>query len=216
MKDFFPIRPEAVFILQQLVAAGYEAFVVGGAVRDTLLESTKNKQEGTSVYLNATTDYDFTTNATPEKIQELFPESFCENEFGTVSISQEHLLAQMQVKTVESTSTTAKKSFDIQQATKLHTSLEKNKDSAEPIAQTKQLLFEITTYRSQEKYEDFRKPTSLQWGSTLSEDLMRRDFSINALAVEISPEYLEQAKGDWLFQMSTLVFVTSQQQQSPL
>jgi tRNA nucleotidyltransferase (CCA-adding enzyme) len=202
MKDFFPIRPEAVFILQQLVAAGYEAFVVGGAVRDTLLESTKNKQEGTSVYLNATTDYDFTTNATPEKIQELFPESFCENEFGTVSISQEHLLAQMQVKTVESTSTTAKKSFDIQQATKLHTSLEKNKDSAEPISQTKQLLFEITTYRSQEKYEDFRKPTSLQWGSTLSEDLMRRDFSINALAVEISPEYLEQAKGDWLADLS--------------
>ena len=58
---------------------GFEMYVVGGAVRNLLL-----KRE--------VTNWDFTTNATPEKIQELFPDSFYHNVYGTVTVKlKEHL-----------------------------------------------------------------------------------------------------------------------------
>ena len=53
--------------------AGFEAYLVGGCVRDLLLGRTPK-------------DWDFTTNATPEQIQALFPDSFCNNDYGTVGI----------------------------------------------------------------------------------------------------------------------------------
>lgn len=53
--------------------SGYEVYVVGGAVRNLLL----NKE---------VTNWDFTTNATPEKIQELFPDNFYHNTYGTVTV----------------------------------------------------------------------------------------------------------------------------------
>lgn len=66
--------PEAVLrILDTLESASYEAYVVGGPVRDLLLGKTPR-------------DWDITTNARPEEVQKLFPESFYENEFGTVSV----------------------------------------------------------------------------------------------------------------------------------
>lgn len=43
---------------------------------------------------------------------------------------------------------------------------------------------EITTFRTEEGYEDFRHPTKIVWGKTLEEDLARRDFTINALAFD--------------------------------
>ncbi len=60
-------------IMDILEKNNYEAFVVGGCVRDTLLGREPK-------------DWDITTNAKPEQIQALFPESFYENTFGTVSI----------------------------------------------------------------------------------------------------------------------------------
>ena len=60
----------AVSILE---SANFDAYLVGGCVRDFLRgEEAK--------------DWDITTNASPEKIQELFPNSFYENKFGTVSV----------------------------------------------------------------------------------------------------------------------------------
>ncbi len=59
-----------------LTEAGFEAYMVGGCVRDLLLGRTPK-------------DWDFTTNATPEEIQNLFPESFCNNDYGTVGIKNE-------------------------------------------------------------------------------------------------------------------------------
>lgn len=52
---------------------GFEAYLVGGCVRDLILERTPK-------------DWDITTNATPEQIQEIFSDSFYENDFGTVGI----------------------------------------------------------------------------------------------------------------------------------
>ena len=46
-------------------------------------------------------------------------------------------------------------------------------------------IFEITTYRSEAEYSDKRHPDKINWGKTLKEDLERRDFTINAIALDI-------------------------------
>lgn len=61
------------FILATLHTAGHQAYAVGGCVRDVLRGVTP-------------TDWDIATSAHPEEIQRLFPESFCENDFGTVTL----------------------------------------------------------------------------------------------------------------------------------
>ena len=53
--------------------AGFEAYLVGGCVRDLLLN-------------RAPKDWDLTTNAKPEEIQALFPETYCNNDYGTVGV----------------------------------------------------------------------------------------------------------------------------------
>ncbi len=63
-------------ILRTFSKNGFEIYVVGGAVRDLLMGKIVD-------------DWDFTTNATPEEIQKLFPESFYDNKFGTVGVSTE-------------------------------------------------------------------------------------------------------------------------------
>lgn len=60
-------------IISTLYAAGFDAYAVGGSVRDLLLQKD-------------TKGWDFTTNATPEDILKLFPDSFYDNQFGTVGI----------------------------------------------------------------------------------------------------------------------------------
>lgn len=60
-------------ILQSLHEAGFEASIVGGCVRDMLLNREPK-------------DWDITTNALPEEIQKLFPDHVYENEFGTVGV----------------------------------------------------------------------------------------------------------------------------------
>lgn len=55
---------------------GFEAYLVGGCVRDLLLGRTPK-------------DWDFTTSAHPDQIQALFPDSFCNNDYGTVGIKCE-------------------------------------------------------------------------------------------------------------------------------
>jgi poly(A) polymerase/tRNA nucleotidyltransferase (CCA-adding enzyme) len=70
------IPSEVRIVSQKLREAGYEAYLVGGCVRDMLLE-------------RAPKDWDVTTNAKPEDIQRVFPESFYENDFGTVGVKTE-------------------------------------------------------------------------------------------------------------------------------
>lgn len=63
-------------IAETLEQAGFEAYLIGGCVRDLLLK-------------RAPKDWDFTTNANPDQIQDLFPDSFCNNEYGTVGVKNE-------------------------------------------------------------------------------------------------------------------------------
>jgi poly(A) polymerase/tRNA nucleotidyltransferase (CCA-adding enzyme) len=112
-------------IIQKLEAAGFEAFVVGGCVRDLLIDVEPK-------------DWDVTTNAKPEEVAKIFPDSFCENAFGTVGVKSE-------VGVVE-----------------------------------------VTTYRIESKYSDKRRPDKVKFAKTLDEDLSRRDFTVNALALRIA------------------------------
>lgn len=64
---------DAKRIIDTLKNAGFEAYAVGGSVRDTLMG-------------RPTKGWDFTTNATPEEILNLFPDSFYDNQFGTVGV----------------------------------------------------------------------------------------------------------------------------------
>jgi poly(A) polymerase/tRNA nucleotidyltransferase (CCA-adding enzyme) len=72
---------------ETLEKAGFEAYLVGGCVRDLLLKKTPK-------------DWDFATNAHPEDIKNLFPDSFCNNEYGTVGVktgSEDERLAVVEV-----------------------------------------------------------------------------------------------------------------------
>lgn len=181
------VSPHVLFILKMLQTAGYEAYVVGGAVRDVLLAS----QEGEVGSQLLTIDYDFTTNAKPEEIQQIFPDSFYENTFGTVSITPEKIHAQMGLAgpvlhqlLPTKPKQDRQKIIDLAQATKVHQSLSPELGSVTS-DQSLYPTYQITTFRSDEVYDDFRRPTSMNWGTSLDEDVDRRDFTINAMAIQI-------------------------------
>lgn len=136
-----------LFVLETLENAGFEAFVVGGAVRDILLN-------------RPTKDWDFTTNAAPEAIQKLFPDHFYDNQFGTVGVAVEHIFPLMK------------------SAGWAHVEAE----SVDPVWHNQ--IFEITTYRTDLGYTDHRRPDQVAWGASLAEDVARRDFTINAMAIQ--------------------------------
>lgn len=70
------IPSEVTRVTLALQNAGFESYLVGGCVRDLLLEKTPK-------------DWDVTTNATPEQIQGLFEHTFYENDYGTVGVVNE-------------------------------------------------------------------------------------------------------------------------------
>lgn len=131
-------RPVRV-ILDTLKNASFDAYIVGGAVRDVLMGKV-------------THDWDFTTNATPEQIRTLFSDTYYDNAFGTVGVAHKHLVEQFP-------------------------ELSKEKGDGDEV-------YEITTYRSEGVYSDYRRPDTVTWGKTLEEDLARRDFTINAIALK--------------------------------
>jgi poly(A) polymerase/tRNA nucleotidyltransferase (CCA-adding enzyme) len=77
MKSNFPIPKEVSYVTQTLEKAGFEAFLVGGCVRDLILGRGPK-------------DWDITTNAEPEEIISIFPKTFYENTFGTVGVVDEN------------------------------------------------------------------------------------------------------------------------------
>jgi len=72
------IPKEVLRIAETLESAGFEAYLVGGCVRDLILGRTPK-------------DWDLTTNAHPEKIEELFPETYYNNDYGTVGVVSEEV-----------------------------------------------------------------------------------------------------------------------------
>ena len=116
------IPEKAKFIIETITKAGFEAYVVGGCVRDSILG---RKPE----------DWDITTSAKPYQVKALFPRTIDTGiQHGTVTVM-----------------------------------LDKEG-------------FEVTTYRIDGKYEDSRHPKEVTFTPNLTEDLKRRDFTINAMA----------------------------------
>jgi tRNA nucleotidyltransferase (CCA-adding enzyme) len=114
-----------VSVLNTLEAGGYEAYLVGGCVRDRLL--------GRPV-----TDFDVATNATPDQVVSLFPRTVPTGlKHGTVTVLSEGL----------------------------------------PV--------EVTTYRKDIGYSDGRRPDKVAFCHSLEEDLSRRDFTVNAMAMDV-------------------------------
>ena len=112
-------------VLKRIEEHGFEAYVVGGAVRDILLSKTPD-------------DFDVTTSATPEELLEIFGESNWHPtgiRHGTVTIVEDGF----------------------------------------PV--------EITTFRVDGDYTDSRHPDEVRFTRSLKEDVMRRDFTINAMAL---------------------------------
>ena len=133
------IPKEVKSIIKELEKQGFEAYIVGGCVRDFLRGAIPE-------------DWDITTNAKPEQIQKVFPRNFYENKFLTVTVQ------------------TGSKNSKLKE-------------------------IEITTYRTEAKYTDKRHPDQIRFAKTIDEDLSRRDFTVNALAlglkskIQIMPNY---------------------------
>ena len=105
--------------------AGFEAYLVGGAVRDMLMNKPAS-------------DWDVATNATPEQVMSVFRKVIPTGiEHGTVTVifQGEHI--------------------------------------------------EVTTFRTEADYSDGRHPDSVEYAATIEEDLSRRDFTMNAIAVNL-------------------------------
>lgn len=131
--EFGPIPKEVWEAEQTLKKAGFEAYLIGGCVRDILLGITPK-------------DWDITTNAKPEQIIAVFPKTFYENTFGTVGVVNENATDEV-VKVIE-----------------------------------------ITPYRLEAEYSDNRRPDHVIFSEKLDDDLHRRDFTINAIALNITEE----------------------------
>lgn len=116
------IPPEIQFIIDRLEKNGFEAYLVGGCVRDMLMDISPH-------------DYDITTLAPPEIILTLFDKTVPTGiKHGTVTVINGSYAA------------------------------------------------EVTTYRTDGKYGDHRRPESVTYVKSMKEDLARRDFTVNAIA----------------------------------
>ncbi len=113
----------ATYVIDKLKRNGYEAYFVGGCVRDHLLGLPIN-------------DIDITTSAVPYQVLNLFRSEPTGVKYGTVTITDERV------------------------------------------------NIEVTTFRTEEGYADFRRPETVEFTVDVLEDLKRRDFTINALIMD--------------------------------
>jgi tRNA nucleotidyltransferase (CCA-adding enzyme) len=135
MKTKLELEQGAQSILQKLIQHGFQAYLVGGCVRDKQLR-------------RAVKDYDIATSALPEQVLELFERTIPTGlQHGTVSV----------------------------------------------IVNT--ALYEVTTFRKEADYEQFRRPVEVQFIDSLHEDLKRRDFTMNAMALDVQGELIDPFGG---------------------
>ena len=126
---------KAMPVLRTLEDAGFEAYFVGGSVRDVLLHRHVH-------------DIDITTSAYPEEVKELFDKSIDTGiKHGTVTVLY----------------------------------------GGES--------YEITTFRTESGYQDFRRPDHVTFVQNLDKDLKRRDFTINALAMDMHGDIVDLFNG---------------------
>lgn len=125
----------ALPVLKKINAAGFEAYFVGGCVRDLLLKRHIH-------------DVDIATSAYPMEVKEIFDKTIDTGiKHGTVTVLYGNT------------------------------------------------SYEITTFRTESGYQDFRRPDHVKFVQNLSEDLKRRDFTINALAMDVEGHLIDHFDG---------------------
>src|SRR3954463_7544519 len=125
----------AIPIIKQLETSGFQAYFVGGSVRDYLLN-------------RSICDVDIATSATPNEVKEIFSR--------TVDIGIEH-----------------------------GTVLVLFEDKS----------YEITTFRTEGEYQDYRRPKEVSFIRNLNDDLKRRDFTMNAIAMDLNGKIIDPYNG---------------------
>lgn len=130
-----PVFKKAIPLLKQIENAGFEAYFVGGSVRDYLL--------GKEI-----ADVDIATSATPEEVKQIFPK--------TLDIGIEH---------------------------------------GTVVVLFKGTPYEVTTFRTESEYVDFRRPSEVHFIRSLHEDLQRRDFTMNAIAMDMDGNFIDPFYG---------------------
>lgn len=126
---------QAVPVLDLIEKSGFEAYFVGGSVRDHIL--------GREI-----ADVDIATSALPEELKKIFPK--------TTDVGIEH---------------------------------------GTILVHYKGTPYEITTFRSEAGYSDFRRPDKVSFIRSLKEDLQRRDFTMNAIAMDQNGEIIDPFGG---------------------
>ncbi|MBM7661277.1 tRNA nucleotidyltransferase (CCA-adding enzyme) [Bacillus mesophilus] len=132
MKDVF-LKP--IELISKLEREGYQAYIVGGAIRDSIM----GRPIG---------DVDISTSALPDQVMKIFPK--------TVPVGIEH---------------------------------------GTVVVLNDETPYEVTTFRKDENYTDFRRPSSVQFIDSLTEDLQRRDFTMNAIAMNRHGELFDPFHG---------------------
>lgn len=166
-------------VTKTLEKAGFEAFLVGGCVRDLFLDREPN-------------DWDVTTNAKPEEIIELFDKTIYENTFGTVGVcipKEGGVTCVTPGKT--SDLVTCETIKDVTHGTSVDNF---SHDSIESKG-VEYNMVEVTPYRIETKYSDFRHPDEVKFSKNIEDDLKRRDFTINALALDNKGHIIDLYKG---------------------
>ena len=138
LKDF------AISIARTLHDQGYQAYLVGGCVRDLLL----GREPG---------DYDIATDATPEQVMRIFPQTYAVGaQFGVVLVPM-----------AEDPSVTSV----VDQADVNH-------------RRHRGKTVEVATFRSDIGYSDGRHPDQVRFSKDPRQDVQRRDFTINGLLLD--------------------------------
>ncbi len=144
------IPKEVLHVTSTLEGAGFEAYLVGGCVRDLIMGKEPK-------------DWDITTNAKPEQIISLFEKTVYENTFGTVLVIP------------SAAGEVTGRQEDV---------------SCETLRQ-----IEVTPYRIEAKYSDFRHPDEVKFSEKLEDDLKRRDFTVNAMALDSKGQLVDMFNG---------------------
>ena len=141
-------RTFAISIIQTLRGKGHKAYLVGGCVRDLLLGREP-------------ADYDVATDATPEQVMDIFPETYAVGaQFGVVLVPVP----------LELQGSRANESSELR--------------STFGTGHAKDGLIEVATFRSDIGYSDGRHPDEVRFSQDAREDVQRRDFTINGLLLD--------------------------------
>jgi poly(A) polymerase len=142
-------RTFAISIIDTLRGQGYKAYLVGGCVRDLLLGREP-------------ADYDVATDATPEQVMEMFPETYAVGaQFGVVLVPVPAELQRLRAEDEGESPLTARTS-----------------------SHAKDGLIEVATFRADIGYSDGRHPDEVRFSKDPREDVQRRDFTINGLLLD--------------------------------